>query len=83
MIELRWEPDGPKRLLLRAGCLEVDLATLSKAAVLWEAWIWLEGLRPTKTYGPVEKQMIDVETKVQHWFALANMSRPAMDSSNE
>lgn len=83
MIDLWWEEVGDKALELRAGCLEIDIASLSKAKTWWEATIWLPGIRTEKQYGPLDEQKADVEAKVQHWFGLANTSRPAMDRNED
>lgn len=79
MPDLYWVgSDDDKRMELRCGLLDVDLATLTKAKKWWEATIWLPGITP-KQYGPLESQKSEIEKLVERWFGLANTSRPAMD----
>lgn len=81
-MDLHWiKSDDEKSYALFCGCNEHELAwlRLSNKGVWWEAVIWLPGLLPTKQYAPLESQMEDVERKVDHWFGMANTSRPAMD----
>lgn len=81
-MDFHWiKSEDGKQYALLAGYNEYEMAWLQlpNKGIWWRATIWLPGIAPTKEYAPLEFQMEDVELKVQHWFGMANTSRPAMD----
>jgi hypothetical protein len=84
MAQLYWDEDEKgKAFHLRAGCLETIIASLYRRTKWWEAVIWLPDIGPTKQYAPLEFQKEDVAKQCEHWFGLANTSRPAMDDPSK
>lgn len=77
-VDLWWEEDE-KRAELYAGILhDVPLAILTKHKTYWDAWVVLVGVSTSRMYAPLEQHKAEIERGIQHWFGMANTSRPAV-----